>query len=71
MVGEDTGEQEEERSLVGRVAEEESKQEGEEQEGGAVEKRTSWQIHSILVESIYFLSLDKLFENYSAIMNGL
>ena len=40
MVGEDTGEQEEERSLVGRVAEEESKQEGEKQEGGAVEKRT-------------------------------
>ena len=54
MVGEDTGEQEEQRSLVGRVAEEESKQEGEEQEGGAVERRTRWQIHSILVESIYF-----------------
>jgi len=48
VVGEDTGEQEEERSLVGRVAEEESKQEGEEQEGCAVEKRTRWQIHSIL-----------------------
>ena len=52
MVGEDTGEQEEEGSQVARVAQEESKQEGEEQEGGAVEKRTGWQIHSILVGSI-------------------
>ena len=49
MVGGDTDEQEEERSQVGRVAEEEGKQEGEEKEGGAVEERTRWQIHSILV----------------------
>ena len=62
MVGEDTGEQEEERSLVGRVAEEESKQEGEEQKGGAVEKRTGWQIHSILAECIKFLLLHELFK---------
>ena len=36
MVGEDAGEQEEEGSQVERVAEEESKQEGEEQEGRAM-----------------------------------
>ena len=62
MVGEHTGEQEEEGSQVKRVSEEESKQEGKEQEGGAVEKRTGWQIHSILVESNLFLSLHEFFE---------
>ena len=42
VVGGDTDEQEEDRSQVGRVAEEEGKQEGEEKEGGAVEERTRW-----------------------------
>ena len=49
-MGEHTGEQEEEGSQVKRVAQEESKQERDEQERGAVEKGTRWQIHSLLSE---------------------
>ena len=57
MVGEHTGEQEEEGSQVKGVAQEESKQERDEQERGAVEKGTRWQIHSILVKYTCFLLL--------------
>ena len=52
MVGRDTGEQEEEGPKVERLVE--SKKEGEEEEGRAVEERTRRKIHSILESKFGF-----------------
>ena len=53
-MGRDTGEQEEEGPKVERLVEEESKKEGEEEEGRAVEERTRRKIHSILESKFGF-----------------
>ena len=68
MVGRDTGEQEEEGPKVERLVEEESKKEGEEEEGRAVEERTRRKIHSILESKFGFNRWIQCFKKFHTLI---